>query len=116
MTAQNRQAVSQAGEGRLGHDRLQQGSDELAQQAPSLHDTSKHASWLNMVEIGVLHAAWTAASANATSSNARSPNGGESETPPAPASIGALQQTRLAKRSPPLSGHRQRVIISVMRD
>jgi hypothetical protein len=36
MTVQSRQAVSQASEGRLGHDRLQQGSDELAQQAPSL--------------------------------------------------------------------------------
>ena len=36
MAAESRQAVSQASEGRLGHDRLQQGSDELAQQAPSL--------------------------------------------------------------------------------
>ena len=36
MAVQSRQAVSQASEGRLGHDRLQQGSDELAQQAPSL--------------------------------------------------------------------------------
>ena len=36
MTVQSRQAVSQASEGRLGHDRLQQGSDELAQQAPGL--------------------------------------------------------------------------------
>ena len=36
MTVQSRQAVSQASEGRFGHDRLQQGSDELAQQAPSL--------------------------------------------------------------------------------
>jgi|HubBroStandDraft_1064217.scaffolds.fasta_scaffold64040_2 hypothetical protein len=36
MTVQSRQAVSQAGDGRLGHDRLQQRGDELAQQAPSL--------------------------------------------------------------------------------
>jgi hypothetical protein len=36
MAAESREAVSQASEGRLGHDRLQQGSDELAQQAPSL--------------------------------------------------------------------------------
>ena len=34
MAVQSGQAVSQASEGRLGHDRLQQGSDELAQQAP----------------------------------------------------------------------------------
>ena len=36
MTVQSRQAVSQASEGWLGHDRLQQRSDELAQQAPGL--------------------------------------------------------------------------------
>ena len=34
MSAQRHQAAPQASEGRLGHDRLQQGSDELAQQAP----------------------------------------------------------------------------------
>ena len=34
MSAQRHQAAPQASEGRLGHDCLQQGSDELAQQAP----------------------------------------------------------------------------------
>ena len=34
MSAQRHQAAPQASEGRLGHDRLQQGGDELAQQAP----------------------------------------------------------------------------------
>ena len=34
MSAQRHQAAPQGSEGRLGHDRLQQGSDELAQQAP----------------------------------------------------------------------------------
>jgi len=36
MSPQGRQAPSQASEGWLGHDRLQQGSDELPQEAPSL--------------------------------------------------------------------------------
>ena len=36
MSAQSLQATLEASEGRLGHDRLQQRSDELAQQAPGL--------------------------------------------------------------------------------
>ena len=41
MSAQRHQAASQASEGRLGHDRLQQGSDELAQQAPQRQERQK---------------------------------------------------------------------------
>jgi hypothetical protein len=36
MAVQDGQAVSQAGEGWLRHDRLRERSDELAQQAPGL--------------------------------------------------------------------------------
>ena len=36
MAMQSGEAVFQASEGRLGHDRLPEGSDELAQQTPSL--------------------------------------------------------------------------------